>query len=343
MPGCVKGERVTEKPSTGAAKKQPWVKYQKPNVDVALALLPPALFGVYNFGWRALLVILVAQIFGFATEFAFVYRQKKPVTAAVFVTSMLFALIMPPTIPLWIVAVGVVFAVTFGKMVFGGFGQNPFNPAMTGRAFVYISFPVAMTARWSQAADLWPRGLDNYLVDALTGATPLTAGAQGASVPYWQAFFGFTGGSIGETSFLLIALGGAYILYKKYANWRIVVATAGTAIALQTILYLTDNFGLTDHHAVDPLYMILTGGFGLGVFYMATDPVSSASTDTGRWIYGAVIGVATVVIRSFGNFPEGFMFAVLLGNTFAPIIDYTVRERKKAKRAAAALRKGATT
>lgn len=323
-------------------EKFAWVKWQKPNVAVSYALIPVALFGIFQFGWRALAVLAVSLVFGFATEAFFTIRKGKPVTSAVFVTCILFALIMPPSVPLWIVAVGVVFAIVFGKMVFGGFGQNPYNPAMTGRCFVYISFPVAMTSRWHQAIDLFPRGINNWLVDSMTAATPLVAGQNGESITLWKAFFGFTGGCIGETSFFLVALGGVYIIYKKYASWRVVVSTTLFAVALQTVLWLTNNFNLTQHHAVDPLTMLLTGGFGLGVFYMATDPVSSASTDLGRWIYGGIIGISTVVIRGFGNFPEGFMFAVLLGNTFAPIIDYTIRERKKAKRTAPRTATGGT-
>jgi len=332
-------------PAQATVKKKPSrFKKQKPNMAVTYALMPVALFGIYNFGWRAAAVLATSLIVAFATEAFFTIRQGKPVTSAVLVTGMLFGLILPPSTPLWIVAVGAAFGVVFGKMVFGGFGNNPYNPAMTARCFVYISFPVAMTSHWHQASDFLPRGLDNWLVDAMTGATPLVAGAQGQPVDYWRALLGFTGGSIGETSFVLVALTGGYILYKKYANWRIVVSTTLFAVGLQTILWLTNNFGLTEHQAVNPLYMVLTGGFSLGVFYMATDPVSSASTDTGRWIYGAIIGIATVVIRSFGNFAEGFMFAILLGNTFAPIIDYTVRERKKAKRQkATAAKKGAAT
>jgi Na+-transporting NADH:ubiquinone oxidoreductase subunit B len=302
---------------------------QKPMTGTTLALVPCALFGIYNFGWRALAVIAVSLIVGFATEAAFTLRQGKPVTSAVFVSAMLFGLIMPPSVPLWIVAVGIAFAVTFGKMVFGGFGQNPYNPAMVGRCFVYISFPIAMTAHWNEASGFFPRGLDHFLVDAMTTATPMVAAESGQPVELWRALFGFTGGSIGETSFILVALGGAYVIYKKWANWRTVLATALFAVVPQTILWLTGA------SPINPLYMILTGGFGLGVFFMATDPVSSPRTNIGRWVYGAIIGICTVIIRTYGNFAEGFMFALLLGNTFAPIVDYTVQERQKAKKPAA--------
>ena len=296
---------------------------------VVYALIPAALFGIYNFGWRVVAILLISITLGIATEAMFQFRKGKKVTAAVLVTAVLYALILPPATPFWIVALGIVFAVVFGKMVFGGFGFNAFNPAMAGRAFIYISFPVAITARWNEAIDFFPRGLNDWLVDAMTTATPLIAAESGNVVPIWKTLFGFTGGSIGETCFLAIAAGGAYILYKKYAAWQIVASVTIFALIPQTILWAT---GVSP---IDPLTMMLTGGFALGVLFMATDPVTSANTPAGKWIFGAIIGVTTVMIRTFGNFAEGFMFALLFGNTFAPIIDYTIRERQKSKRLAA--------
>ena len=327
-------------------KKQNWIKVQKPMLGVVYALVPAALFGIFNFGWRALVVIAVSLSAAILTEGAFTWRKGQPVTSAVLVTGLLFGMIMPPSIPLWIAIVGVVFAVVFGKMVFGGFGQNVYNPAMAGRCFVYVSFPVAMTAHWNLAADLFPRGLNNWLVDAVTGATPLAAhkatfaGDPSALASWWQQLFGFSAGCIGETSFVAVALGGAYILYKKYANWQTVAAVAGSATILQTVFWLT---GVS---AANPAYMLLSGGFALGTFFMATDPVSSANTDVGRIVYGSIIGVVTIVVRIWGNFAEGFMFGVLMGNTFAPIVDFQVREyrkkKKEAAKAAAAKAQGVT-
>jgi len=290
---------------------------------VLYALAPAAVFGIYNFGWRALVLFTVSIVLAVATEAVFVFREKKPVTSAVLVTAVLYAMILPPSTPFWIAAVGIVFAVVFGKMVFGGFGQNVFNPAMVGRCFIYISFPVAMTSRWNAAVDYVPRGLDDWLVDAVTTATPIVAGEGGNPVKLTDAFFGFTGGCIGETGFILILLGGIYIIWKKYANWRIPVSITIFALLAQSALFFT---GVSQ---TNPLYMIMTGGFALGSLFMATDPVSAASTDPGRWIFGAIIGIVTVMIRTFGNFAEGFMFALLLGNMFAPIIDYHIREHKK--------------
>ena len=321
--------RMAEQTKPPLPKKRKWVLVQKPMVGTTLALVPAACFGVYNFGWRALAVIATSFLFGFAAEAAFTWRQGKPVTSAVFVSCMLFALVLPPSVPLWIVAVGIVFAVVFGKMVFGGFGQNPYNPAMTGRCFIYISFPIAMSSHWNEAVGFFPRGLNHWLVDAMTSATPLVAAEGGDPVGLWRAFFGFTGGSIGETCTALVILGGAYVLYKKWANWQVVVSTALFALIPQTALWLA---GVSQ---VNPVYMLLTGGFALGLFFMVTDPVSGARTDVGRWVFGAIVGLTTVIIRTFGNFAEGFMFALLLANTFCPIVDYTVTEKKKAKKAAA--------
>ena len=310
----------------GMKRPRKWIQQQKPMTGVVLALTPAALFGIYNFGWRVAAILALSLLLGFATEAMFTYRKGKPVTAAVFVTGMLYALVLPPSVPFWIAGVGIVFAVTFGKMVFGGFGFNAYNPAMVGRIFIYISFPIAMTAHWNAAADLFPRGLNNWLVDAMSGATPMIAAEAGNPAQLWQVFFGFTGGSIGETSFLAVLIGGAYILWKKYANLTTVIATTTFAVVPQTIFWLT---GISQ---INPLYMMMTGGFALGVLFMATDPVSSAKTDIGRWAYGAIIGITTVVIRTFGNFAEGFMFGILMGNTFAPIIDYHVTEHRKAKK-----------
>jgi Na(+)-translocating NADH:ubiquinone oxidoreductase B subunit len=318
-----------EKPKRG------WIMIQKPMIGTTLALVPAACWAIYSFGWRVLAMIALSFVLAIFTEGMFTWRQGKPVTSAVFVTAMLFALILPPSLPLWMAALGIVFAVVFGKMVFGGFGNNAFNPAMVGRAFLYITFPVHMTNQWNFAGDAFPRGLNNWLVDAFTGATPLVAAEQGEAWNWVDIATGYIPGSAGEISFVLVALGGAYIVYKKYAAWQSIVATAVFAVGLQTVLYFTGNFGVNSDTPINPLYMILTGGFGLGLFFMVTDPVSSSSTPTGRWIYGAIVGITTVVIRVFGQFAEGLMFGILLGNTFAPIIDYTIRERKKAKKAAA--------
>jgi RnfABCDGE-type electron transport complex D subunit len=324
-----------ESPKKTLKPKRGWILWQKPMVGTLTALTPAALFGIYNFGWRAALVICTSLLVSLLAEGFFTIRQGKPITSAVLVTGMLFGLIMPPSVPLWIVAVGALFGVVFGKMVFGGFGMNPYNPAMTGRCFVYISFPVAMTSYWNQGEGFFPRGLGTYLVDSMTGATPMVAAESGNSVDLWQALFGFTGGSIGETSFVLVALGGAYVMYKKWAAWQTVASITFFAVTLQTI------FWLTEISPIDPLYMVMTGGFALGVLFMATDPVSSAATKEGKFVFGAIIGLSTVLIRTFGNFAEGFMFALLLGNTFAPIVDYAVRERQKAKKAKAAAKKEA--
>jgi Na+-transporting NADH:ubiquinone oxidoreductase subunit B len=259
-------------------------------------------------------------------------RYQLKVTESVFVSSVLFALSLPPGIPLWIAAVGIAFGIVFGKMVFGGFGKNVFNPAITARAFVYISFGVPMTARFvlpQTSLNWFPAGFGTWLTaaDSVSAATPMAT----QSASYLQLLLGNISGSFGETSALLIILGGAYIVYKKAANWKIVVGSIGSFLLLQTILWIS---GIPT--ATNPLYAVLSGSFLLGAFFMVTDPISSSqSTDAGRWVYGALFGLLTVVIRVFANWAEGVTFAILLVNMFGPLCDHYFKQRKAKKKAKA--------
>jgi Na+-transporting NADH:ubiquinone oxidoreductase subunit B len=294
---------------------------------------------VWFFGWRALVVLAAVNLAAFLTELVFTRYTKTEVTSAVFVTGMLYGLSLPPGIPIWIAVVGVVFGVLFGKMVFGGFGRNVFNPALVGRVFVYISFAVPMTARWS--APLTPAwgalqlpgsagGFLRWAADAMSGATPLRVLRQGGAVDTLPLLWGNVAGSLGETSAVLLVLGGLFIVWKKAANWRIVVSELAGFVALQLVFWLAGV-----RNAPDPLTALLAGSTLMGMFFMATDPVSASQTQGGRWIYGALVGVLTVLIRTFSLWPEGTMFAILLGNTFAPIVDHVVRQRAAKKKAAA--------
>jgi len=308
------------------------VAWQPPMRRVLSALVPAALASVYFFGWRALVVLAIVNVAGYLTEFAFTRFTKTEVTSAVFVTSFLFALSLPPTIPYWIAVVGIVFGVLFGKMVFGGFGRNIFNPALVGRVFIYVSFALPMTSKWVEP--LTPTsgvlslpgpwgGFTRFAADAVSGATPLRVLRGGKGVDLLPMLWGNVAGSLGETSAILLALGGAYILWKKAANWRIVVSGFLGFLAVQTVLWLA---GVP--RAADPLSALLAGSVVMGVLFMATDPVSASQTQAGRWIYGALVGVLIVLIRTFSIWPEGTMFAILLGNTFAPIVDHVVRQRQ---------------
>ncbi|MGH0052486.1 MAG: RnfABCDGE type electron transport complex subunit D, partial [Sphaerochaetaceae bacterium] len=260
-------------------------------------------------------------------------RYGLKITESLFVSCTLFALSLPPTIPLWIAAIGIAFGIIFGKMIFGGFGKNIFNPAITARAFVYISFGVPMTAKFiGNATEVgwFPAGFGSWIsqADSVSAATPLVTG----NVPPLAMFLGFTSGSFGETSAVLILLGGLYIIYKKAANWKIVVASLGSFLLLETIfwasgLQLATENGLQG--VPDPLTALLGGSFLFAAFFMITDPVSSSqSTNAGRWIYGALFGILTVLIRTFANWVEGVTFAILLANMFAPLLDVLLKNAK---------------
>ncbi len=321
---------------------------------VLLALLPCVAGSIYFFGWRSLAVIIWAGIVGFITEFIFARKRNKPVTEAVFVTTTIFALILPPTIGFHIVAIGTIFAVMFSKEVFGGFGKNIFNPAIAGRCFVYICFPLAMTAAWAPPAEGFWGALGKWSTvdspDAITSATPMAqlkagkliiANEKGISnvniepdiqfiLPkkmFNQLFFGRISGTMGVTSALLILIGGIYLYITKTAS-RTIILSVITAYAFLT--QILNHFGIAP--VPQAWNAVLGGGFLFGAFFMATDPVSSPRTETAKIIYGIIIAVCTVVIRNFSIFNGGLMFSILIGNMFAPMLDNIVNHFKKNKK-----------
>ena len=306
-----------------AAKKKRLVKWYAPHKQVLLALAPVTAASVYFFGWRSLVVLALVNVLGFLTEYLFLRVYKEPVSSAVFVTGFLFALSLPPGLPYWMAAVGIVFGVLFGKMVFGGFGRNVFNPAMVGRGFLYVSFGVRMTSGWRTPLAAFPGGLARFSADALSGATPLVRLAEGGQVSWQSLLAGNVAGSIGETSALLLLLGGLYIVYKKAASYRIVFSAFLAFLVMQTVFYLA---GVP--RAVDPVHALLAGSFMMGAFFIITDPISASQTNGGRWIFGAFFGAMVVVIRTFSIWPAAVMFATLLANMFAPILDVAVRQVK---------------
>ncbi len=271
------------------------------------------------------------------SEWFMAKRYGYKITESLFVSCTLFALSLPPTIPLWIAAVGIAFGIIFGKMIFGGFGRNIFNPAITARAFIYISFGVPMTAAFvgnATSINWFPAGLGSWLsqADSVSAATPLLT----KDIPLLDMFLGTTSGSFGETSAILILLGGLYIIYKKSANWKIVVASIGSFLLLQTVFWATGLQTTTAsglQAVANPLTALLGGSFLFAAFFMITDPVSaSQSTDTGRWIYGAMFGILTVLIRTFSTWVEGVTFAILLANMFAPLLDTLLKGAKAKKK-----------
>ncbi|WP_106477118.1 NADH:ubiquinone reductase (Na(+)-transporting) subunit B [Phytohalomonas tamaricis] len=264
-------------------------------------------------------IYLVTFVIGGFWEVLFAIKRGHEVNEGFFVTSVLFALILPPTIPLWQVALGITFGVVIGKEVFGGTGKNFLNPALTGRAFLYFAYPAQISgdAVWVAA-------------DGYTGATALSTAQQGGmdqlhqQMSWSDAFFGFIPGSVGETSTLMILIGLAVLLFTRVASWRIVL---GVFVGMVATSYLFNWAG----SATNPMFAMpwywhfVVGGFAFGMVFMATDPVSASMTNTGKFIFGALIGLMTILIRVANPaFPEGIMLAILFSNLFAPLIDHFV-------------------
>lgn len=327
--------------------------------QVMLALLPTIAGAVYFFGWRSLFMVVWAGAVGFFIEYFWERRHGKPASEAVFVTTTIFSLIMPPTVPLHVLTIGVIFAVLITKEIFGGFAKNIFNPAMAGRCFVYVCFPIALTATWAPVAQ-GPFGAINRwstvsTVDTVSSATPMAYLKAGklkfadqeheavSEIPYLieeeqtvyidrttlleKQLVGRISGTVGVTSAILISIGGLYLFVKKVASRAIILSLIITYAVVSHILYL---FG------VPPVptgwTAVLGGGFLFGAFYMATDPISAPKTREAQIAYGVIIALCTVVIRNFSIFNGGLMFSLLIGNMFAPILDYLVRWIKPGKK-----------
>ena len=339
-------------------------------ITVWLAAFPAMFYGMYNLGfqantalaaggtelagWRALFIAalagndpgsvwdcfwygtvffvpiyLVTFVVGGFWEVLFATIRGHEINEGFFVTSILFALICPPAIPLWMVALGISFGVVIGKEIFGGTGKNFLNPALTGRAFLFFAYPAAMSgdAVWTA-------------VDGFTGATALSvAAADGMAMVQTQmtwldAFIGREQGSVGEVSALAIFIGGALLLGMRIASWRIVLGVMAGMMALSTLFNLVGS--TTNPMFAMPWYWhLVLGGFAFGMIFMATDPVSAAMTDTGKFWFGVLVGVMVVLIRVVNPaFPEGMMLAILFGNLFAPLIDHFVVQANVRRRLA---------
>ncbi len=293
---------------------------------VLYSLLPIIVASIWFFGLRCLLMLFLVNATAFLVEYLFMRNDGKPVTSAVFVTGSLLALSLPPTLPFWMGMVGAVVGVTFGKMVFGGFGKNVFNPALVGRAFIYVSFPAYLTGNWFKPISAPNTGFFSFSpdLDALTTATPLTSQiSEGLHLTLDKLFLGSTAGSFGETCAFLIIAGAIFISWKKAANYRLILGGLFGFFTLQIILWQAGF-----ERAIHPLYALFSGGFIFGLCYFITEPISAPMTDEGKWFYSIFVGAMTVVIRVFSAWPEGVMFAVLLGNMYAPITDMAVKEYK---------------
>jgi electron transport complex protein RnfD len=283
------------------------VTIEKIMYTVIIALIPTTACGIYLFGVQAVYVISTCILVAVCTEY-FALRlmgQQFRMDGSAIITGLLLALCLPPRIPLWIAGIGAFFAIAFAKCAFGGLGQNIFNPALSGRVFLVISWPVAMTT--------WVRPL---AYDAITTATPLGLWKmEHLQTSYLNLALGTVGGCIGETSALAILIGGGYLIAKRYIDWRTPVSYIGTVGILMALL------------GEDMLFHILAGGLLLGAFFMATDYVTIPITGEGRVLFGIGAGIVVVVIRLIGGYPEGVMFSILLMNAFTPLIDRHVRPR----------------
>lgn len=325
---------------------------------VILALMPALLFGMYNTGYqhnlsiggdmtfwamfwfgflKVLPLIIVSYVVGLGVEFIAAQIRGHEVNEGYLVTGMLIPLIMPVDVPLWILSLSVIFAVIVGKEVFGGTGMNIWNPALLSRAFVFFAYPSQISGD-----KIWIEGLSGGqgIVDGFSGATPLAHAAANEfdKMPsFMDMFLGFIPGSIGETSTLAILIGAVMLLWTGIASWKIMLSTFAGGLLTGLLLNAVGPEG--SYMAMPAINHLVMGGFAFGAVFMATDPVTGAQTERGKWIYGFLIGLMAVLIRVFNaGYPEGMMLAILLLNTFAPFIDHFVVQsniKRRLRRAAA--------
>lgn len=331
---------------------------------VIMALVPCLIFGIFNAGyqhyaaidavkgivtevslldnfitwdnfimgaWTVLPLVIVSYVVGLAVEFVFAVIKGHEVEEGYLVTGMLVPLIVPIDTPLWMLSVAVIFGVVIGKEVFGGTGMNILNPALTIRAFLFFAYPT-----WMSGDKVWVHGAKAMegQPDAISGETILGSLAQNNVVSYdWMdMFFGFIPGSVGETSTVLILLGGLFLIFSKIGSWRIMLSSVLGAIIMGLIFngvvnagWITESSKFYGLMSTDFWMHLLIGGFAFGTVYMATDPVTASQTNKGKWIYGFLIGFLSIMIRVFNPaYPEGVMLAILLMNVFAPTIDHYV-------------------
>jgi Na+-transporting NADH:ubiquinone oxidoreductase subunit B len=335
-------------------------------MTVIISMIPCLIFGIYNVGYQHFLatretgsigemfwigakqvvpVIIVSYAAGLGVEFIFATFRRHPVNEGFLVTGMLIPLVMPPDIPLWQVAVATIFAVIIGKEVFGGTGMNVVNVALTARAFLYFAYPVDM------AGDVWtylPEGAT--IVEGYSGATPLAVAANTITTgenaitaldnfgkgwaehiySFQNMFLGLIPGSVGETSTLMCLIGAFILIFTGVGSWKIIVSVFAGAYGMGLLL---NAIGGNPFVEVPAHYHLVMGGLAFGAVYMATDPVTASQTETGKWFYGILIGMLTVLIRVFNPaYPEGIMLAILFMNVFAPLIDYFVVNANKKRR-----------
>lgn len=331
-------------PSSGAHIRDA-IDLKRTMILVVLSLVPCLLFGMWNTGYQHFLalgitdaslfdnflfglkkvlpIVIVSYASGLGTEFTFAIIRKHKINEGFLVSGMLIPLVMPVDVPLWMVAVSTIFAVVIGKEVFGGTGMNVLNPALTARAFLFFAYPTKMSGN-----EVWINtDLSNgqRVVDGFSGATPLGDAAAGFAdrIPgFWDSFFGFIPGSIGETSTLACLIGAAVLIYTGIGSWRIILSVFIGGFVMSAIF---NAVGANTLMQITPLHHLVLGGFAFGAVFMATDPVTAAQTNTGKYIYGFLIGMFAILIRIFNPaYPEGMMLAILFMNVMAPLIDHFV-------------------
>jgi electron transport complex protein RnfD len=310
---------VTASPHLAGSHSTPQIMW-----TVVASLVPVIGAAIWFFGPSAVLVIAAATLGTVLTERIFGHPGSLRDGSGM-ITGLLLGLTLPAGLPMWMAFVGGMFGMGFGKLIFGGLGQNVFNPALLGRAFLQAAFPVALTTWPAKPASWWTLRGDNLALpflsphapDVVTGATPLgLMKFEQKGTALWDLVVGTTGGSLGETAGLLIMACGLYLAARNYLNWRIPASICLSAALLAGVLHLVDPV-----RYADPLFMLFSGGLMLGAWYMATDMVTSPVTNRGAWVFGAGVGLLVVVIRIWGGLAEGVMYAILLMNALVPFIN----------------------
>jgi len=331
-------------PSTGAHVRDA-IDLKRTMILVVISLVPCLLFGIWNTGYqhykalgitdaslidnilfgagKVLPIVVVSYVSGLSVEFLFAIIRKHTVNEGFLVSGMLIPLVMPVNVPLWMVAVSTVFAVIIGKEVFGGTGMNILNPALTARAFLFFAYPTKMSGNEVWINTDLKEG--QRLVDGFSGATPLgdAAAEFGDKIPgFWDSFIGTIPGSIGETSTIACLIGAAILIYTGIGSWRIMISVVIGGLLMASIFNV---FGDNTLMRISPWNHLVLGGFAFGAIFMATDPVTAAQTNTGKYIYGFLIGMFAILIRVFNPaYPEGMMLSILFMNVMAPLIDHYV-------------------
>ncbi|MCK5237192.1 MAG: RnfABCDGE type electron transport complex subunit D [Deltaproteobacteria bacterium] len=292
--------------------------------NVIVALFPVCAVSIYVYGLRALILLFVCLFTSLVTEYLCRRFMKKPVTlydGSAAITGILLALTLPPAFPLLGAVLGSVFAIAVGKQIFGGLGLNIFNPALLGRAFLMATYPV-LTTTWSDPIE-WSGLFTMPSLEVVTGATPLALMKfEGITSELFPMFMGSVSGSLGETSAVAILIGGLFLRYKGYINWKLPLGFLGTIFIFGGLFYLVDPSKYPS-----PLFQVLSGGAMLGAWFMITDMVTSPVTARGQWIFAIGAGVITVIIRLFGGLPEGVMYSILFMNAFVPLLNRYTRPK----------------